>query len=230
MDFNKTTQEAINKIISDKLPGMVEEKATKMVEDIVSDIFRWGNVKNQIKTKIEESINVNLQRIDLIDYNALIAKTINENLVQQVNLQPILSMTQSILGFVDKKEIKLQEIANIFIESSMDENDTDGEGEITFIVIKHEKYNWIEVFADVEQNKDRSDCDIKFIFSTSKYQDQDGLIFSLKRQGYGSPFKEMSPSELVGMGYLEHKIFRLHSAQVKITDYDKEIDTYWSRD
>lgn len=91
-------------------------------------------------------------------------------------------------------------------------------------------YAAINKTPTINQIKAMDDCAIKFIFSTSKYQDQDGLIFSLKRQGYGSPFKEMSPSELVGMGYLEHKIFRLYSAQVKITDYDKEIDTYWSRD
>lgn len=229
MDFNLETQKAMSKIIAEKMPEMIEKQASKMVEDIVSDLFRWGNVKDQIKKKIEESINVNLQNFDLIDYNALISKIINDNLIQQVNLQPILDMTQDIVGFVDKKQISLQEIADMFIEASMEENDQSGQGEITFIVEENEQYNWVEVFADIEEDKDKHKCAVKFIFHTKG--DREGLIFSFKMKDkyYDSEQKEVTPYRMVNIGNIEHKIFRLYSAQVSITDYDSDINIYWDR-
>jgi len=229
MDFNLETQNAMSKIIAEKMPEMIEKQASKMVEDIVSDLFRWGNVKDQIKKKIEESINVNLQEFDLIDYNALISKTINENLLQQVNLQPILEMTQNIVGFVNKKEISLQEIADMFIEASQEENEQSGQGEITFIVEENEQYKWVEVYADIEADKDKHKCAVKFIFSTKG--DRDGFIFSFKTKDkyYDSEQKQVTPSRLVNIGNIEHKIFRLYSAQVKITDYDSDTNIYWDR-
>lgn len=229
MDFNKETNIAIEKVIAEKLPQMIEDKTTKMIEDIVSDIFRWGNVKDSIKTKIEESINVNLQKFDLIDYNSLIAKTINENLVQQINLQPIIDMTQDIIGFVNKKEISLEDIAQLFIDASMEENDQESDGEITFLVKQDDRYKWIEVSADIEPDKDDYQCSFRFIFSTDK--DRNGQIFSFRtREPYfNDNQRKISPSRLVYMDKLESSIFRLYSAQVKITNYDDSIDVNWSR-
>lgn len=228
MNFNEETTKHINKVIEEKLPQMIEEKATKMIESIIEDTFRWGDVKDQIKKKLQESINVNLMNFDLIDYNGLIAKTINDNLLKQVNLQPIIDMTQDIVGFVNKKTITLEEIADMFIEASMEENESEGEGEITFIVEENENYNWVEVYADIEADKDKRDCSFKFIFSTK--DSREGHIFSFRtKDGYGSERKKISPSMMVALSGLEAKIFRLYSAQVKITDYQQTPSNYWDR-
>lgn len=229
MDFNSEIQKAMLKIITEKMPETIEKQASKMIDDIVSDLFRWGNIKDQIKKKIEESIDVNLQSFDLIDYNALISKTINENLIQQVNLQPILDMTQNITGFVNKKEIELQEIANMFIEASQEENEQSGQGEITFIVEENEQHNWIEVYADVEADKNKHDCAVRFLFSTNGKSKGSIFSFKMKDKYCASEQKQVTPSRLVNIGNIEHKIFRLYSAQVKIIDYNLDIDTYWDR-
>lgn len=227
MDFTKETNLAIEKIVNEKLTSLIEERASKMVEDIVEDVFRWGNVRNSIKEKIESSINVNLQEFDLIDYNALIAKTINENLIQQVNLQPIMDMTQDIIGFVNKKEITLQEIADIFIEASMEENETDGEGEITFIT--EENDNYMCVYADVEPDLDRHRCLVNFCFSTKGNRDGKMFLFRNKDEYWGENQKPISPSRMTTMNTITNKIFRLYSAQVKITNYHNTPTIYWSK-
>ncbi|MCP1996627.1 hypothetical protein [Flavobacterium sp. HSC-61S13] len=229
MDFNKQSQIAINKVIAEKLPEMLEAKASEMISSIVSDIFRsYGDTAKSIKAKLEETINVNLQELDLIDYNTLIAKTINDNLLQQVNLQPILDMTQDIIGFVNKKTITLQEIADIIIEASQEENDQEGEGEITFIVNENTKYNWIEVYADVDPDKKEYECTFKFILSSEG--SREGQIFSFTyKDTCDDKAKEITPSKLVSLHGIEAKIFRLYSAQVKITDYNNTPDIYWSR-
>lgn len=228
MDFTKETNSAIEKVVKEKLTSLIEARASEMVEDIVKDVFRWGDVKKQIKEKIENSIQVNLQEFDLIDYNALIAKTINENLVQQINLQPILDMTQDIIGFVNQKEISLEGIAEMFIEASKEENETDGEGEITFITEEKEG-NYITVYADIEPNKDRHSCAVQFCFSTKDSRDGKIFLFKNKDEYWDNKQKPLSPSRLISMSSLVNKIFRLYSAQVKITDYNYEPSTYWDR-
>lgn len=228
MDFTKETNSAIEKVVKEKLTSLIEARASEMVEDIVKDVFRWGDVKKQIKEKIESSIQVNLQEFDLIDYNALIAKTINENLVQQINLQPILDMTQDIIGFVNKKEISLEDIAQIFIEASQEENDTDGEGQITFIIEESDR-DYMSVYADVNPNVDKYNCSVKFCFSTKG--DRDGKIFLFKHKDeyYDTKLKNVSPARMVNMNAISHQIFRLYSAQVRITDYEHEPSEYWDR-
>lgn len=228
MDFTKETNSAIDKVVKEKLTNLIETRASEMVEDIVKDIFRWGDVKKQIKEKIENSLQVNLQEFDLIDYNALIAKTINENLVQQVNLQPILDMTQDIIGFVNKKEIRLEDIVEIFIEASKEENETEGEGSVTFITEESE-HNYISVYADIEPDKDKLSCSVHFAFSTKDSRDGKMFLFRNRDEYWDSKQKSITPARLANMSRISHQIFRLYSAQVRITDYNYEPSGYWDR-
>ncbi|MGS4345119.1 hypothetical protein ACKUSY_05805 [Myroides odoratus] len=226
MDFNKVTQEAVKTVVAEKLPEMVTKYVSEMVQDIVKDTFRsYGDVSKQIKQKIEESINVNLQEFDLIDYNSLIAKTINENLLQQVNLQPILDMTQDIIGFVNKKTITLDEIADLFKNAAMEDNH-DYNGEISFHVIYNEKHEWIDIYADMDPDKHQADCAIRFTFNTNGRI----FIFKMKERYFDNKQLEVTPSKMIGLRGIEAKIFRLYSAQVQITDYDDSIDVEWCRE
>ncbi|WP_347219314.1 hypothetical protein [Chryseobacterium sp.] len=227
MDFNKETNLALEKVIAEKLPQMIEDKTSKMIEDIVSDIFRWGNVKDSIKKKIEESINVNLQKFDLIDYSGLIAKTINENLVNQINLQPIIEMTQDIVGFVNAKEISLYEINQMFIEAAMADNEEDGEGEITFIVDDEDfsRYKWVKVYADIETDKDKRACAFEFTITA---REEGASIISMYVNDWRGR-KTICPELMTRLHGLEAKLFRLYSSGVKITNLDERMETYWSR-
>lgn len=228
MNFNEEAIKQINKVIEEKAPQMIEDKATKMIESIIEETFRWGDTKDQIKKKLQETINVNLLEFDLIDYNALIAKTINENLLQQVNLQPILDMTQDIIGFVNKKEIQLDEVAELFRQASMTEHEMDGEGEITFLVEENVRNHWIEVHADIEPDTKPENCNFRFLFSSK--DERDGKIFSFKfKEQYYSERKEISPARMVALRGLEAQLFRLYSAQVKITHYEQHPSQYWDR-
>ncbi len=230
MDLNKEIQIVTDKVIAEKLPELVTEKVTKMLESIVGDIFSsYSTTAKMIKGKIEEKLDINLQNFDTIDYNALIAKTINDNLLTEINLQPILELTRNSIGFVKKKEIRLQEIADMFIEASQEENEQSGEGEITFIVEEKEDSSYISIYADIDPNVKKSECNIKFCFSTNG--SNLGGIFHFKTQDryIERGLKSISPAKLVSMDAIEAKIFRLYSAQVKITDFEHEPSSYWDR-
>lgn len=82
MDLNKEIQVITDKVILEKLPEMVEQHVTSMINSVVKDVFNgYSDTSKQLKKRIEETLKVNLEKFDLIDYNALVAKTINDNLL-----------------------------------------------------------------------------------------------------------------------------------------------------
>ncbi|MGV0964933.1 hypothetical protein [Empedobacter falsenii] len=232
MDINKEVQKATDKIITEKLPQLVEEKVLSMLNSVLQDIFsNYGEMSKLIKTKIEEKIDVNLQEFDLIDYNHLISKTINDNLIQTVNLQPILDITQNAIGFVNKKEITLDEIADMVKEVAMSDYSYQSEysGEITFELRESDDGGHIKLCADIEPDTDEHDCQIQLCFSIN--DSRDGKIFLFKTSNWcDRNAKEITPARMVNMDALEAKIFRLYSAQVKITNYNESISTEWYRE
>lgn len=224
MDFTKETQIAIAKVIEEKMPEMIALRTENMIQDIVKDIFSYGDVRKNIKKKIEESINVNLQEFDLIDYNVLIANTINGNLVKQINMDPIIEMTKEITGFVNKKQITLQEIADFVIEASQQENESEGEGEITFNVDYKDDY--IVVSLDLEPKTNRESCTVELCISQKTERI---FMFRNKRDYWDSSLKKITPMRLTKLDQIEHKLFRLYAAGVKVTDLNDDPNIYWDR-
>lgn len=230
MNINEEIQKATDKFIEEKLPEMVSQKVTKMVDEILNDVFRsYSDVGKQIKDKIEKQLNVNLQNFDLIDYNHFVSKAINERLVGLMNencISPIMELVDKTVGFIEKKEIRLSEIHQMFIEASMEDNEQEAEGEISFFATKNEQYGWTTVSIDTDGGKSEDRCALQFIISKDT-----GRIFSIKTETYWSSKSNLTPARVVALSNLEHKIFRLYSAQVKV-EIDQtyfEDENCWSR-
>lgn len=219
MDINKEIQTASDKIIAEKLPAMVEKATTLMLEKVINDVFSsYGDMAKEIKKKIEEKLDINLQKYDIVDYNAMVAQIINDNITASVNLEPIISLTKKTMGFLDIKSIDLSAIVEMFKASAM-ENSCDTDGRISVHIEENEHHKWVEVYLDVEENKDKHQCGIKFIVSTKSNR-----IFSFKHQCYSSPLGNMSPAKITSMSVLEHEIFRLYAAQVEVLVDGRNID------
>lgn len=229
MDINKEIQIATDKFIEEKLPEMVAQKVTKMVDEILNDVFRsYSDVGKQIKEKIEKQLNVNLQEYDLVDYNHFVAKAINERLIGIINegsIKPIMNLVEGTVGFIEKKTIKLSEIHQMFIDSSMEENDQEPEGQISFYATKNHEHGWTTVNADIEENVSEGDCALEFLINESR-----GSIFCFRTKSHWSKKSNLTPSKVTQLSNLEHKIFRLYSAQVKVEiDDNGYFENSWSR-
>jgi len=227
MELNKEIQKATDKFIEEKLPTMVEEKVSKMVDGILDDVFRsYSGTAKQIKAKIEEKLDINLQKFDIVDYNALISKAISEKLVGIVNegsIAPIMEMVKSVVGFIEKKEIKLSEIHQMFIDASMEYDETEFEGAITFIVEENEEHGWHDVYIDSDGDTDKNDCDISFTIH------KNGQFYSFRANHWRSKMDKITPAKVTQLNALEHKIYRLYSAQVKIIIDETSFDNEWNR-
>ncbi|TDD77098.1 hypothetical protein [Flavobacterium caseinilyticum] len=225
MNLNNEIQVATDKFLAEKLPQLVEEKVSKMVNDVLDDVFRsYSDTAKAIKSKIEEKLDVNLQEFDLVDYNHLVSKAINDNLMQLVNVQPIMDLCQDAIGFVKQKTIKLSDIVEMFKDAAM-EDSSDSNGEITVIVEVDEKHGWTEVWLDLDANTKQHNCGIKFIISDSRKK-----IFSFKSSSYLSNLGNVSPSKMTQLSSIEHKVFRLYSAQVEVVVDELKYDNNWYRD
>lgn len=225
MNLNNEIQAATDKFVAEKLPQLVDEKVSKMVDGILDDVFRsYSDTAKAIKAKIEEKLDVNLQEFDLIDYNHLVSKSINDNLLQTVNIQPIMDLCKDAIGFVNKKTIELSEIVEMFKQSAMEQDETEYDGEISVYTEVNEKYGWTEVFLDVDADVKKENCGIKFIIS-----DKTERIFSFKSSSYLSGLRNVTPSKMTQFSTIEHKVFRLYSAQVKVNVDETEFDNSWNR-
>jgi hypothetical protein len=226
MDIKEEVNGITNKVITEKLPGIVEEKVTKMITSVVDDLFRsYGDIAKDVKEKIEKEIDVNLQEYKMLDYNALIAKTINETLLNEVNescLEPIKSMIKDTVGHIDRKEIKYSEICNMVLEAAM-EDSCDNEGEISFHAIKDDRHDWTTISYDFEADIEPRRCQTEILISGSR-----GTIFIFRTKTNWDAKGEVNPKMMVNMNKLEQNIFRLYAGQVKIIE-DNNFENYWSK-
>lgn len=233
MNINEEIQKLTDKAISEQLPQMIEKSVSKMLESIIDDIFRsYSDTAEAIKTKIEEKLDVNLQRFDLVDYNALVSDIINKNLLERVNLsiEPINELIKETVGFINKKEMTLAGFIQDEIISELSSHEggscgcDESEGEISLYIEYHDIYEWYNVYLDVEGDKKKDECAVAFTLS------KDGCILSFSCKGrYGGQTKLVSPERMQWLDGIERKLFRIHSSQVKMIHDGKSIETEWSK-
>lgn len=216
MDINKEIQAITDKLIQEKLPSIIEEKISKLLSDLLGDIFRsYSDVGKQIKSQIEQKLDVNLQNLELLDYNVFIANIIKKELEVNMNdscVEPIKELVKKTVGYVSKKEINLSEIYDKIIEDSEEH-----EVELTFIVEEHEEYDWTIVYISPDEIVEKRDCLIEFCIN------KEGKIFTFATKDYWNKKQTVTPFMLGRMRGIESYIFKLYSAQVKINIDETEF-------
>lgn len=229
MNLNEAIQTATDNFVETKLPALVEEKVSKMVDGILDGIFQtYSDTGKSIKQKIEEQLDVNLQCFSMVDYNAMISQAIVKNLDHLINInsiEPIVKMTKEALGYIPEKKIKLSEIHEMIVKTLMD-NDDDSEGEFSLHFSPSSGYDWMTVSFDTEPDVKARDCSIEFMYNTSKTR---GTIFSFKAKSDLSKKGNITPAKMMQLDSLERKIFRLYSAQVEIETDTIDLENYWNK-
>lgn len=224
MDFSKVIQEQTNKLIADKLPSIVEEKVTKLVDDIIGDLFRsYSDIGKAIRDKISKEIDVSLMEFQLVDYNAMVAKAIGNEFKKELDLDPIKKMVKDIVGVSDLEQISIYDICEKIKEFAMQDSD-EGSGEISFYVDVKERHGWIEIFADKDFDVAKESCSVKVLVSKER-----GTIFSMSCNNYKTRgrMKEVSASDVVNHDSVENFFFKLYNNQVRIFDDFNGFYTDW---
>lgn len=227
MDLTVQIQETANKIIAEKMPSIIENKVEKMLESIIEDTFRsYGDFAKAIKEKIQEELDISLIKFDLVDYNALVAQTIKNELngvVEIESLEPIKKLVRSVTGRMEKKEMKLSEVIDHFM-SLVAEDAYENSGEVSIHVIENAEQKWHTVSLDLEPNQSPEKCAIEFLI----HSDQEIFIFRLKTTWQYNKSK-INPVKATQLKAIEHYLYRLYSGQVKIEIDETYFETEWNK-
>ena len=89
----------LNKIVNDSLveikkEGFVEQvvknRLEKTITEIVDDVFReWSDFGKNLKTYIEDNLNINLKNLGIEGYNKLVSLAVKEQLDKIITVQGI---------------------------------------------------------------------------------------------------------------------------------------------
>ena len=122
MDLVKLITDKIQQIEqTGKLDKIVEKYAVECLEDIVKDSFKWdGEAKKAIKKELNSKLGVNLENIKIPQYQKLVSTIVenqlNKTIVPDLQHQ-IEKSIDNITGVLEKKDWKLSEIIEKFIET-----------------------------------------------------------------------------------------------------------------
>ncbi len=80
MDIKKLINDETEKYIEKNLPETIQKHLEKMMESVIWDIFNqwWDNAK-EIKKQVWEKNKIDLTKLDLMDYNWIVATSIDQH-------------------------------------------------------------------------------------------------------------------------------------------------------
>jgi BMFP domain-containing protein YqiC len=224
MDINNKIQEVTDRVIAEKLEGIIEKEITSTMVDIIHDSLRsYSDFGKKVKEAIQTKMDVSLEKLDLISYNEFIVKAIETEMLsaQMANIEPIKKRIQEIVGIFDKKEINLSEIVDKF-KDEVSQDSSESSGEITFICEKSNKYSWYSIYMDTEPDTDKYSCKFSFTIHGK------GTVYGFRFANFlMSERSEITPSLLSSLNSFEKWMFRLTNSNVKVIVDDVYPDTEW---
>ena len=222
MDLVKLITEKVQQVQdSGKLEEIIEKNVIECLEDVVSDSFRWsGEAKKAIETGLKEKLAVDLSKIELPQYQKIVSGIVetqlNNAFVKDLT-KSIEEAITSITGVLEKKEWKLSEIIEKFIESidkSCDGSMDEQHESCSLHVDGNDKF--IHVYFDMESGKGKYKCgNSLFIY--------DGKLSSATVDN-----NMFTPLYAKSKNGFDEFIFRLYCNAVTIIvdEYECELDYY----
>lgn len=229
MDLNKLFIEKSEKIISDKLPEIVEAQLEKVVSRVIEDVFSvYGDFSKSLKESISKKLEINLKNFDLVDYNGLVATTIQKELNKLVvnnSVAPITELVKNVTGYIDTKKLYLSDIFEKIKEFIVEDNYEDS-GSFSFYVTEDEEKGWFTVSFDVNDEINEDKCSTEFLISSGSHK----TIFILRTKStWDKRRTEVDPIKLVQLNNIQHYLFRLYSAGVEVEVDETYFDTDWNK-
>jgi hypothetical protein len=215
---------AFDKIVaSGVIEQVIEKKLTETISDAIGTHLRsYGDFGKAIQEKVQQSIGVNLDRMDLPSYNDFVLKVIRTQMDAAMTGTAAKQLEENMakLLAVAPAEITLEKLVNDFIEAHKE----DRQGQEFTLLIERESYGFTYVCFDEDEGKSKYSCDFRIGIT------KDGEVFSLQLGG-----KDVSKTLFVGPIYgFERDLYQLYAAKTKIvvptgadaSDYDTSFPEF----
>ena len=233
IDFDSIFKEEMATYINEKLRPAMAAKVEKMMDGVMNEVFKsWGDVADQVKAAIQGGLQISIDRLELKEYNALIAHNIqhevNKGLSESVT-KNISDIVRQLIGAPGKEKISAYDFINLFVTAHMEDNH-EYSGRFTFHHEHDEHYGWHELWIDKEEDTDRRSCAVRMLVSGDS-----GRIFSVSFNDYhakGDPSNTPPKS----LGVFQSIVMRLYNGGTKLDDlgdlydFDEGGNYEWERD
>ncbi len=221
-------QELINAKIKEltengKLDEIVTKEAINFIQNTVKNVLgSYGDVSKLFENKLKEQIMNKIETLDLVEYSKtlsdLIEAELNKSIVS-IGLDPIKEMINKFTGSLEKKEWRVSEIIQKFIEEEVITNSEGNEGEIAFIS-EESDYGTVYISFD----KDNS--------LKHRYQQKYRMMIDYKTKKLYSPSVDgigIHPiTEMGGLYGFDLFLFKLYAMGCTIECDIREVETGWS--
>ena len=202
-----------------KLDEIVTKQVTNFINQTVQETLSgYGGVSKAIKEKLTKDILDNIDNISFVKYAALLAENIEsqlKNTVLEIGIEPIRKTIADFVEEIEKKEWKLSEIIEKFIEEEVLPDDDYAEGEI-FFEVERSNYGFIHISFDEDKNA-------KY---TAKYRimlDKDNKVCIPSIDS-----RKLKGTEIIGLRAFELFIFQLYVFNCTVEVDEAYVQTRWS--
>ena len=223
IDLNKIVNETLVKLEEEKfVETVVKKRLEQTISEIVDDTFRkWSTFGENLKSYIEENLNVNIENLGIEGYNTLALKAIQEELDKVVTAQGIEKIkeaTREILSDV-KSEYTLSEIIEELKEENSKEEYEFDEDDTIAIIIDGEEDGYKHIYLSAEEPSSIYGSVSKYDYDYQIAINRLGKPYSIKLKN-----KEIDTKKILGGLYgLDKLLFKIYSSGAKII-LDKGMD------
>ncbi|MEG1256645.1 hypothetical protein [Clostridium sp.] len=228
----------LNKIVNDTLVQMEEEnyvekvvKSTleKTIASLVEDVFRsYSDFGKNLKTHIEENLNINFRNLGIEGYNGLVLAAVQEQLDKAITIQGIDKIKESMNDMLKdtKDEYTLTEIIEKLKGGCLKEEYEFDYDEKIELIIEDGGHGYKHIYMDEEEKDGKYECDYQISL------DKEGKPYSIKLKG-----DEINTKKIMGGLYgLDKLLFKIYSSGAKIVleqgenSEDYEYETYYTHE
>lgn len=224
MDIQLAVQQELNTLIeSGQVATMIQNQLAKTIASVLNDSLRdYSDFGKKLKDEISKSLDIDLSKLNMLDYNSIVANIIKEQLDATIYTQATESINTAIkgyLGTLDKKEWKLSEIVAKLIDM-IKEDGSDGE-----IDLKVHESDYGSIFIGIDKEKERrsSRHDSEFQLSLDK---KTGRVYSFQAGKYKPTRGDWRESPVHGS--FDEFLFKLYAMECTVIVDEDNCETSWS--
>lgn len=208
IDLNKIVNDSMEQIEKEGfVEKIVKERLEKTISDIVDDTFRsWSDFGKNLKTHIEENLNVNLEKLSIDGYNTLVLKAVQEKLDNAMKIQGVEKIKESMDNMLKdvEDEYSLSElIEELKQEDYREEWEYDEDDQITLIIEESGSFKYI--YMDKESDKRKYECDYRILI----YKNEISSV-TIKNKAIDKK------SIMAGFSNLGDTLFKIYASGAKI--------------
>lgn len=231
MDINKLFGECLEELQAEgKVKELMKSQLETTIKKTFGDLFgEWGKFRDMLKKALEEEVQLNLEKVDLVTWNEVLNKLISDQLAAELPsmLNPMTKTIREVVGKLEKDTYTLSEVVEKFKESVHQEDNSIYEIEFE---LEETSYGsrWLKLGTG--QKKSRGVHEWRFLLSTDKAIPNHGCISAYSFNGdYWGPInnKNFMTNPQTGFGLF---VFKLYASQCQIKLNDCHINTYIGED